>query len=666
MIIDNTASQITSNVSSNKTQKMTVKQSGKLFTLLSDNLYSDKIGSIIRELSCNARDSHIESKNNKPFDIFLPCSLDPTFKIKDYGLGMSKKNVLDIFSCYGESTKGETNELIGAFGLGSKTPFAYTNSFNITSIYDNKKTSYTIYIDSEGFPAITEMFCIDTVEENGFEIFFGVNDRDFRLFSNAVEKQLKYFDFNYNIDSRLKELFKFDTKDPKFVFEDEECAIFRTTWEKSFIVFGGLSYEISNKDKYKIKDFEVFLKCDIGDIDVSLSREDISYTDKTKNLILKKISKTKDKLINFIISESEKFDREFDLEHWLYKNYNIEWIIKNIFGKKWNFRLYLNLASYDKLRFYHREKRIYNIQISKTSPLSFHINDSNPKISARKMFEYYHSEVFVLPKYACSKKELNKAKVQINQFKIDFDTSEFINILTEDELNKINDIEIEKEQNNTINYTTIYKYNGKYIYSELYDIDEYSIKQINEEDVLFAVKYHNNIIDPNDDKILFYRHHLEVLKTIMCKDKHIFCFTKQQYKKAKKEDWFKKLTCVKDHVLKQVNQYKKDQDKYEFSFNKIKNIDTFNNKANINDIEDELLKKYCNKDKIVLEYKLKHFLTNNNWTEIKFDTDENEKEIEFINERYKFLNSVHEWSLKDKEEFTYILNCIYKRSLTNG
>jgi hypothetical protein len=64
--------------------QFTIKASRKAFKILSDSLYSDKIKAIIRELSCNAYDAHVDAKNlDTPFDIHLPSVLEPIFYIRD-------------------------------------------------------------------------------------------------------------------------------------------------------------------------------------------------------------------------------------------------------------------------------------------------------------------------------------------------------------------------------------------------------------------------------------------------------------------------------------------------------------------------------------------------------------------------------------------------------
>ena len=102
-----------------------IRNSAKAFNILSSGLYANKIRAIVRELSCNAVDSHVAAgKQDTPFDIHLPNTLEPWFSIRDYGLGLSHDQVINIYTTYFESTKTDSNEFIGALGLGSKSPFS--------------------------------------------------------------------------------------------------------------------------------------------------------------------------------------------------------------------------------------------------------------------------------------------------------------------------------------------------------------------------------------------------------------------------------------------------------------------------------------------------------------------------------------------------------------
>ena len=93
---------------------------GVLFRGFSDTLYSNKIGSIVRELTSNCFDSHREAKVKDDVIIILQNADPLTGKngkicFKDVGVGLSPKRIEDIYSKYFSSTKRENNNVIRGF-----------------------------------------------------------------------------------------------------------------------------------------------------------------------------------------------------------------------------------------------------------------------------------------------------------------------------------------------------------------------------------------------------------------------------------------------------------------------------------------------------------------------------------------------------------------------
>ena len=145
-----------------------IRNSAKAFNILSSGLYANKIRAIIRELSCNAVDSHVAAgKSDTPFDVHLPNQLEPHFSIRDYGTGLNHDQVTNIYTTYFESTKTDSNDFIGALGLGSKSPFSYTDNFTVTAIKDGRKGIYTAFINEKSVPSIALMMEEETDEPAG-------------------------------------------------------------------------------------------------------------------------------------------------------------------------------------------------------------------------------------------------------------------------------------------------------------------------------------------------------------------------------------------------------------------------------------------------------------------------------------------------------------------
>lgn len=171
----------------------TIAQTSKMFKILSDSLYSDKVMAVIRELSTNAYDSHISAGNKNPFKVVLPTAANPNFTVRDYGTGLSQEDMENLYTTYGASNKNNSNDFVGCLGLGSKSPFAYTKSFTTSSYFNGKKYTYVAAIDDAGVPNLNLFDISKTNEPNGLEITFAVKQHDFSEFSTKSMRIFHYF-----------------------------------------------------------------------------------------------------------------------------------------------------------------------------------------------------------------------------------------------------------------------------------------------------------------------------------------------------------------------------------------------------------------------------------------------------------------------------------------
>lgn len=301
------------------TSQFNIAMNAKMVKILSDMLYKDKIGSLVREISCNAYDSHVAAgKPEAPFYIHLPTLTEPWFSVRDEGIGMSDQTIRETFTIYGESTKDLSDDAIGAFGLGCKTPFAYRDQFTITSIYDGTKTIYSAVINTSGIPELIPQAIIPCNAHNGIEIMVSVDSSDFEDFEYAVQYQLKFFKVKPIIENRKSFEFNFDAN-TMIDYSDENVTVFSNvdyTMRKIFIVQGGVGYPLDKeevtRDNHPIYDYlqnrGSIIEFPIGDIDVVASRENVAYTDRTKKNINDRLAKIAKEMIATIVQELEATD----------------------------------------------------------------------------------------------------------------------------------------------------------------------------------------------------------------------------------------------------------------------------------------------------------------------------------------------------------------------
>jgi hypothetical protein len=295
-----------------------IRNSAKAFNILSSGLYANKIRAIIRELSCNAVDSHTAAgRADTPFDVHLPNQLEPWFAVRDYGTGLNHEQVTSIYTTYFESTKTDSNAFIGALGLGSKSPFSYTDNFTVTAVKDGVKGIYTAFINEAGVPSIALMLSEDTDEPYGVEIKFAVTERyDFDKFRQEARHVYKYFALRPVISGY--DNFNFD--EVEYESRDIVPGVHQLkSSNRSVAVMGNIAYpvEVPNADT-SLGDLRRLLGCglemhfDIGELDFQASREGLSYIPSTVEAIKRKLEALNSALADKLAVEAAAIENLWD------------------------------------------------------------------------------------------------------------------------------------------------------------------------------------------------------------------------------------------------------------------------------------------------------------------------------------------------------------------
>ena len=317
----------------NATSVFSIKTTAKAFKILSDGLYKDKILAFVRELSRNAYDSHIAAgRKNVPFEIHLPNSLEPFYHVKDFGTGLSHENVLHLYTTYFESTKTDSNDFVGALGLGSKSPFSYTSNFTVKSRFDGRERVYSCFLSETGIPSIVKMGESSYDGLPGLTVVIPVESQHFNNVFTAVTKDLFFWD---GTKPNVVGHSGFVIKSPSISISGKNWYVMKqdvsNLYPKTpFAIQGNVGYPISSSLLTTENDVErsaialmakicPVISFDIGQLDVTASREELSYDKPTiKNLIQRIVITADEFLITFktsidkIVKESKT---EFDFRH---------------------------------------------------------------------------------------------------------------------------------------------------------------------------------------------------------------------------------------------------------------------------------------------------------------------------------------------------------------
>lgn len=297
------------------------KNLAKIINIVENDIYSDKILAVIREYSCNAYDANVfAGKRNTPIKVYMPSRLEPHFKVRDNGLGLSESDITDVYTSYGESTKSDSNDFIGALGVGSKSGFAYGENFVVTSYHNGTKTVFNA-AKSAAKREIVKLYSEPSSEPSGIEVSIPVKHGDDNLFVTKSLNFFKYWDVKPEIigidNLRIEESLK-----NNILFSGTDWFISGNKYKNSYsgipvAVMGNITYPVNwELVKQKITDFNdnkvskilrfitvnnFVIRFNIGDLEIAPSREALQYTDHTVNNILNRIKQVTSELEQCVI-----------------------------------------------------------------------------------------------------------------------------------------------------------------------------------------------------------------------------------------------------------------------------------------------------------------------------------------------------------------------------
>lgn len=306
-----------------ETTAFTATMNGAAFAILSDAIYQHKLAAIVRELSCNAYDSHVEAgKADVPFTIALPNHLSSNLIISDEGVGLDDIGVRKVFASYFNSTKTNSNDVTGGMGIGAKSVFSYSNSFTIVARKDGVERVYNAFIGEAGVPQVQIVSHEDTEEKNGVSIYVPIKEQDYSLVESETSVIASMFKTIPNVTGKTG--FKLHRED---VYEQIEKTGYAKiprfsssklySTNRHYALMGNVIYPIPATVAVEVDNFisalinsneAIVIPFNVGDLTPAASRESLSLNEKTTKVVIDKFNAAVAKAKSNIQEELKNFD----------------------------------------------------------------------------------------------------------------------------------------------------------------------------------------------------------------------------------------------------------------------------------------------------------------------------------------------------------------------
>ena len=227
--------------------------------------------------------------------------------------------MMNVFCKYAKSTKRDTDDQTGGFGLGAKTPFAYTDAFTIITNVDGVKYTYTAYIDESRRGKISKLDEIATDEPNGTTIVITIKQEDRYKFETEIVRYTCFWDVmphyvNFKnirehhvtgVRTMLADPIKLGSGASVFVFNDGG-GMFK---HSHGVLLDGIPYDCDMSQISLVRTGgytsgldRIVISLRTGQVDVSVNRESLNYTTATVNTINEAVAETCEILAGMIQS----------------------------------------------------------------------------------------------------------------------------------------------------------------------------------------------------------------------------------------------------------------------------------------------------------------------------------------------------------------------------
>jgi len=284
---------------------------------------------------------HLDTENNTVQLTYLQeegTGFCDTFIVQDFGVGLGDRRLEGVLSL-GYSTKRNTSEGFGAFGLGAKVAFSTgVSMYTVETVHNGRRFKCACYPyrtefiiskfakdgtmnDFITFSDGTKVYYEKTDEKNNTKVSFGVKKHNRYSFRDAVEQQLIYIDgVNFTVKEIEEDGREFTYRDSstkaEVVYNSESLIISNgTVFNRPHIVIvkdpsdeSGINYgyvdfrELELQDMYGSIGFKCPMRQTYRDetgkeiviqegVSVTPSREKVIWNDATKAYILSVIDK---------------------------------------------------------------------------------------------------------------------------------------------------------------------------------------------------------------------------------------------------------------------------------------------------------------------------------------------------------------------------------------
>lgn len=305
-----------------------------MIKIVSD-MYPNPRQTLLTEYVQNALDSHSEAGcPERPVEIQLPTELEPNYIVRDYGIGMTEKDITDTFRYVFRSTKNTEEDKLGGFGIGKLVFGAYSGIMYL-DLFDGENVQNYLVRLKDGFAGCQEQYTAPSKEPKGVQVTVPVFTKDINYFRDVAVFQYGFLGTQPKIlgeEGFFDEFNEWRTNKLLVETDDSKNRLFNCKVEylppfignhtrHALALIGGLPFKIDmgtlsqntstkrDQDAIDILQDRFFtLEFGPNDVDIVPSRDNLKYNMKTCRAVLHRMCELMDRVYAYIEKEMENIE----------------------------------------------------------------------------------------------------------------------------------------------------------------------------------------------------------------------------------------------------------------------------------------------------------------------------------------------------------------------
>ncbi|NWN87052.1 MAG: ATP-binding protein [Micrococcaceae bacterium] len=235
-------------------------------------LYRHIDEAVIREYAANGVDATKQSGSDAHVEVTLPDAFEHNLIIQDFGTGMSPEQAKVRWASYGNSSKNDDPDFIGAIGAGAKSGFAASTMILLETTQNGITTSFN-YTWFEGVgPQVVGENVEETGKPNGTTVTIPVDPQ--RDWKTAAQRALLYMGSRVRVNGEV-------VVDPR---GDNPAVMHRMGYDEtslmksSRVVMAGANFRVPETVLSVVSDVILPARASLGNMVIEVPNKSLTFT----------------------------------------------------------------------------------------------------------------------------------------------------------------------------------------------------------------------------------------------------------------------------------------------------------------------------------------------------------------------------------------------------